>query len=786
MALGLVAWLGVGLCGLSAVASDPVTVTGEQLDPATYGPGIIETMDDVVARDRAAGPRPSRIGRGDAHGVWIVPSRRATTSPHSGKHYVTNKWGDTRMGIGFPQLVDVHGAYFAGQSEAGVWAAGLRVIGYRAGEVVQETDWFTDIAAKPKWFPMDLRGVDRIVIEAQPVVDGAGWYAMDDLTFSAHSATHVPAGEMTVVNFDDVDYRTVLTGTTYAGLTWETGTGEFGGVRIMPPPRQPPGIREEPAPSGPEQPEPSRAGTAPTLGMNFAGADLGDGNAIPPDSMGAIGPAHYMEVVNQNVSIFDRNTGSRTYNVTLESFFGVSSGTLIGDPRVLFDQHSQRWIVTATTFDDASLRGRIYLGVSKTASPIWGGWFKTYFVAAQGSDAGKWADFPTLGVDANGIYTAAFMVGGNNYMTIFAIDKAPLISSSPYLGTVTAFRNLPWEYAIQPANTYGTPAGEYLLSIYSSSRIRVRRVNPPLTSPSLSEVGLVAISNHTTAPSAPAMGSSTNIDVGDQRLHTTVYRNGYLWTSHTVFWSGRSACRWYQIDPAALMAVQTGTVADDTVYYYYPSLMVNNRGDTVMSFSGSNASQYVATYFTGRLSTDPAGQMAVPVLFKAGEAPYTILDGYGKNRWGDYSHTTLDPNSDLSFWTIQEYAKTGGNKWGTWIAQLTYPPLEEACCYPSGICEDLPSADCLAGGGDPQGAGSTCAGVQCPPCRGDLNCDGKIDFGDINPFVLLLSDPGAWQAAHPGCPMANGDINNSGAAGFDDINPFVALLSGGGLPIPCP
>lgn len=26
-------------------------------------------------------------------------------------------------------------------------------------------------------------------------------------------------------------------------------------------------------------------------------------------------------------------------------------------------------------------------------------------------------------------------------------------------------------------------------------------------------------------------------------------------------------------------------------------------------------------------------------------------------------------------------------------------------------------------------------------CRGDLNCDGFIDFGDINPFVGLLTNP---------------------------------------------
>ncbi len=76
-------------------------------------------------------------------------------------------------------------------------------------------------------------------------------------------------------------------------------------------------------------------------------------------------------------------------------------------------------------------------------------------------------------------------------------------------------------------------------------------------------------------------------------------------------------------------------------------------------------------------------------------------------------------------------------------------------------------------------------------CRGDLNCDGVIDFGDINPFVLALSSWPAWLQQYPNCPPQNADVNGDGqyggSQGFGDINPFVALLaSGGGNPIPCP
>jgi hypothetical protein len=67
------------------------------------------------------------------------------------------------------------------------------------------------------------------------------------------------------------------------------------------------------------------------------------------------------------------------------------------------------------------------------------------------------------------------------------------------------------------------------------------------------------------------------------------------------------------------------------------------------------------------------------------------------------------------------------------------------------------------------------------PCPGDLDCDGTVGFGDINPFVQQLSNFSAWQATYPGCDPRTGDIDNDGIYGqssFGDINPFVALLSG--------
>lgn len=63
-------------------------------------------------------------------------------------------------------------------------------------------------------------------------------------------------------------------------------------------------------------------------------------------------------------------------------------------------------------------------------------------------------------------------------------------------------------------------------------------------------------------------------------------------------------------------------------------------------------------------------------------------------------------------------------------------------------------------------------------CYGDMNCDGAVNFKDINKFVEALSGQAAWEANpdNAGCAWLNGDANEDGIVSFKDINPFVALL----------
>jgi hypothetical protein len=61
---------------------------------------------------------------------------------------------------------------------------------------------------------------------------------------------------------------------------------------------------------------------------------------------------------------------------------------------------------------------------------------------------------------------------------------------------------------------------------------------------------------------------------------------------------------------------------------------------------------------------------------------------------------------------------------------------------------------------------------------GDTNCDGAVNFADINPFVVALGDINQYKQQYPNCYWQNADCDDNGAVTFADIDPFVQLLGG--------
>ncbi len=60
--------------------------------------------------------------------------------------------------------------------------------------------------------------------------------------------------------------------------------------------------------------------------------------------------------------------------------------------------------------------------------------------------------------------------------------------------------------------------------------------------------------------------------------------------------------------------------------------------------------------------------------------------------------------------------------------------------------------------------------------HGDVNCDGMVDFRDVDPFLLAIDDPAGYAAAFPECTIFNADTSGDGYVDFRDIPSFLRLL----------
>jgi hypothetical protein len=60
--------------------------------------------------------------------------------------------------------------------------------------------------------------------------------------------------------------------------------------------------------------------------------------------------------------------------------------------------------------------------------------------------------------------------------------------------------------------------------------------------------------------------------------------------------------------------------------------------------------------------------------------------------------------------------------------------------------------------------------------RGDLNCDGQVNDGDVAPFVLALTDPAGYAGAYPGCNLHRADLTLDLKVDGQDVAPFVACV----------
>ncbi len=183
----------------------------------------------------------------------------------------------------------------------------------------------------------------------------------------------------------------------------------------------------------------------------------------------------------------------------------------------------------------------------------------------------------------------------------------------------------------------------------------------------------------------PQFGTPQQLDsLADRLMFRLAYRNfgthESLVVNHSVApGSGGGGVRWYEIrSPATTPTVfQQGTYAPDSNFRWMGSVAMDQSGNIALGFSLSGMLLHPEIHYTGRLASDPLGQMT------QGEG--TIIDGAGSqttklNRWGDYSMMGIDPSDDCTFWYTNEYIPSNGTfNWKTRIGSFKFP----SCTTPS-------------------------------------------------------------------------------------------------------
>ncbi len=420
--------------------------------------------------------------------------------------------------------------------------------------------------------------------------------------------------------------------------------------------------------------------TSLSTGLNFTGSTFGvDSSFIPPDTMGAVGSDYIVELINGRYSVYEKDTGNRVQTSSLRQFWNDSGVNRFDtfDPRIVYDPFSERWFAISAA-DRRSDISSFLLAVSNTSNPTQG-W--TGFAIDGDSTDQRWVDYPTLGFNQDGVYLAANMFPisfGGLRTTIVAVPKDDLLSTQPTVANATVFENnftSETGFTVQPVvdleNT-GMPAA--LLSDFNTFSGTFKRSNiiGDITSPILDTSDpLISVTPYSSKFSAEQPGPKQNLEIANGSIFhgNIVQQNGTFWGVHNVENNGRAALRWFQIDASTNQLLQEGLITDPDLDFYYGSIAVNELGDVVIGFSGSGESQFVSTYAVGGQTFAGVTIFGEPSLLKEGVADYQVTFGTGRNRWGDYSATVVDPTDSSTFWTFQEFV-SAEDTWSTQITEL--------------------------------------------------------------------------------------------------------------------
>ena len=429
------------------------------------------------------------------------------------------------------------------------------------------------------------------------------------------------------------------------------------------------------------------------VGQNIQGATLGaDSGLVPPDADGAVGPNHYVQLVNGSFKVFSKTNGALVQSKSDISFWtnaGIPlNGLTVSDPRVFYDPSVQRWFASQIDVDENTIAGNDFLiAVSATTDPT-GVWKAVSFPADTN---GNFADFPTLGLDANGVYIAGNMFqpfpgGGFLGVEIVSLPKSDLLLASPtatnrsYSGLLGGFT---WGFALQPtANFYSSNSVETVVAVTSDgtdfqphNTLSTFVISNAASSNAVfAGLANLIVPNYNVPINPTQPGGINSLDDGDARINASVYQAGnFIYAVHATQVGPRAAIRWYKLDAASRTLLESGTISDTNLEFFYPSIAANSNGLVVIGFNGCSTNTLVSSFAAVGETVNGSTTFGSPVLLRTGGGTYQVIAGPA-NRWGDYSATSLDPANVNTFWTIQEIPSSQ-DVWSVQITQILIEPV---------------------------------------------------------------------------------------------------------------
>jgi len=450
-------------------------------------------------------------------------------------------------------------------------------------------------------------------------------------------------------------------------------------------------LQKAPQPGAPAFLAPATIANFDGVGNGFTGpAGTFVVNSAPPDTNGAVGPNHIVEIVNTDFAVFSKAGtalfGPVPINTLWSGFGGRCATENDGDPVVVYDRIADRWIisqfqVTVTPFQQC-------VAVSATPDPT-GSYFRYAFSYTDG-----FPDYPKMGVWPDGYYITYNLF--NNSGTAFlgskvcAFDRARMLTgaaatqqcfntSSSFGGLLPADfdgRTLPAAGAPLPLVALGTT--NTTLALWKFHSDFATPANATFSGPTTVTVPAFTEACLPSGTCVPQGGSTQTLDsLSDRLMYRAAYRNfgdhEAIVVNHAVTAGSSVGLRWYELRgvTTAPSLFQAGTFAPDAAFRWMGSAAMDQTGNIAIGYSVSSSAINPQIRITGRLAGDPGGSMT--------QGETTIIAGNGAqgrtlSRWGDYSSLSVDPVDDCTFYYSNEYIPANGTfNWRTRIASFKLP-----------------------------------------------------------------------------------------------------------------